>query len=597
MQGLSNEENALMVVSLMRDWGIRRVILSPGSANMAVSRSIQASGCFETYSAVDERSAAYMACGLASESGEAIAISCTGATSSRDYLPGLTEAYHRKLPVLALLSMNDSRDVGNLTTQIVDRSQPPRDAVRRFASIPPIESPRDRAFARLEVNRAMLELFRDGGGPVAIEVITTGEGFDTDSLPEGLAIGWQSAADQSGWPGIDGYRRVAVFIGAHAPFSEAETEALESFAVSRDAVVMCDVSSGYRGSRAFWSALACAQLEDNPEAETLRPDLVIHLGEESGDYETRNFLIASGADVWRVSPDGEMRETFGRLREVFQSNPLEFFGHYATAGAGAPGGYVSAWRAYDAGLRSGIPELPFSNAWMAGRLSGSLPPESSIHLAILSSLSSRDFFPVPEGVTCSANTGGFGIDGCVSTALGESLATPGRLHICVVGDLAFFYDMNCLGNRHVSPNFRVLLVNNGLGMTFKLSNNRGYALGAVANEFVAAEGHNVPRFPLEEGSPLRGVSPARAWAESLGFRYLSARTKDEFEANVGEFVSPSSDRPVLLECFTSEGDEREARDLLVGIDGRRTASSEVKRMAKEVLPTSVIGGMKRLLGK
>lgn len=150
--------------------------------------------------------------------------------------------------------------------------------------------------------------------------------------------------------------------------------------------------------------------------------------------------------------------------------------------------------------------------------------------------------------------------------------------------------------RIIKRYFRVLLVNNGLGMTFKLSNNRGYALGSVANEFVAAEGHNVPRFPLEEISPLRGVSPARAWAESFGFRYLSARTKGEFEAAVGEFVSTSSDRPVLFECFTRDPDERAARGFLVGIDGRRTASSEMKRVAKGVLPTGVIGGMRKLLG-
>ena len=46
---------------------------------------------FEMYSSVDERSAAYMACGMAAESGEVVVLSCTGATASRNYVSGLTE--------------------------------------------------------------------------------------------------------------------------------------------------------------------------------------------------------------------------------------------------------------------------------------------------------------------------------------------------------------------------------------------------------------------------------------------------------------------------------------------------------------------------
>lgn len=601
MNGLSNEENALMVVAIMRDRGVKRAILSPGSANMAITRTIQEAGCFEVYSSVDERSAAYMACGLASATGEPVAISCTGATSSLDYLPGLTEAYHRKLPVLALLSMNDARDVGNLTTQVIDRSRLPRDSVRYFASISPIESPKGRAYARLEINRAVSALSRDGGGPAAIEVLTTNEGFGANALPTGLAIGWHSVLNEDEWPVMHGYHRVAVFIGAHAQFESDEVDALDSFAASHDSVVMCDLSSGYRGDRALWTALACAQLPGNPEEECLRPDLIVHLGEESGDYETRDFLtraVRAGTVVWRVSPDGEVRETFGGLREVFQASPEAFFSHYADAAKDYESlDFAAEWQSYDARVRAAMPELPFSNLWAAQRLSDHLPTGSSLHLAILSSLSSRDFFPVPEGVTCSANTGGFGIDGCVSTALGESLADPERIQFCVVGDLAFFYDMNCLGNRHVSPNFRVMLVNNGLGMTFKLSNNRGFALGPAANEFVAAEGHNIPRFPVAKGSSLEGISPAQAWAESLGFKYLFADSKESFDDAVGEFVSPDSVCPILFECFTHEVDERTARDAISSIDGRLTAKEEAKRVAKKVLPKNVFGGVKRVLGR
>ena len=69
----------------------------------------------------------------------------------------------------------------------------------------------------------------------------------------------------------------------------------------------------------------------------------------------------------------------------------------------------------------------------------------------------------------SSNTGGFGIDGSLSTIIGAALANKEIIHYCVLGDLAFFYDMNALGNHNVGNNVRILLVNNGRGTEFRLS--------------------------------------------------------------------------------------------------------------------------------
>ena len=87
------EKNVQMLVYLMKAHGVRKVIASPGTTNVTFVASLQQDPYFEIYSAADERSAAYMAWGLAAESGEPVAISCTGATASRNYIPGLTEAY------------------------------------------------------------------------------------------------------------------------------------------------------------------------------------------------------------------------------------------------------------------------------------------------------------------------------------------------------------------------------------------------------------------------------------------------------------------------------------------------------------------------
>lgn len=100
----TTESNVQIIVSLLKAHGIHLAVASTGTTNMCLVGSLQNDPYFTVYSSVDERSAAYMACGLSEQTGESVVLSCTGATASRNYYPGLTEAYYKKLPVIAITS-------------------------------------------------------------------------------------------------------------------------------------------------------------------------------------------------------------------------------------------------------------------------------------------------------------------------------------------------------------------------------------------------------------------------------------------------------------------------------------------------------------
>ena len=68
----TDEINTLILISLLKAHGIKKVIASPGTTNISFVGSIQFDPYFEIYSAVDERAAAFMACGLAEESNEPV---------------------------------------------------------------------------------------------------------------------------------------------------------------------------------------------------------------------------------------------------------------------------------------------------------------------------------------------------------------------------------------------------------------------------------------------------------------------------------------------------------------------------------------------
>ena len=392
--------------------------------------------------------------------------------------------------------------------------------------------------------------------------------------------------------------KIAVVLGAEPAYTEKQVVALESFVASTNAVVLTNNVSGYHGKYAIQASLACQQLGgDNPMLQTLSPDLIVHLGEQSASYEINVFLNGSSARVWRISPDGEFRKRFGNLENVFESSGLSFFEHYGQLKLTASHPYFEAWKSYDEHVRSMIPEFPFSNLWIGKTLSGKIPNNSVIHFGILNSVRSWNNYVFGPSVETASNVGGFGIDGDMSTLIGASLASPNRLHFVVLGDLAFFYDMNALGNRHLGGNVRILLVNNNVGAEFKMSTHIGSQFGEHSDDYVAAGRHNINHFSgdAHRGRPVEGPSPAQAWAQSLGFKYLSATSKEEFNEAYEEFLAEEINRPILFECFTRPADEDAAHEMVLSIDTTRTLKGEMKQALKKVLPRNAINQLKKVV--
>ncbi len=193
----TKERNVQILISLLKAHGIRRVIASPGTTNMTFIGSIQNDPFFHIWSSVDERSAAYLACGMAAESGEPVVISCTGATASRNYLPGLTEAYYRKLPVLAVTSHRGEAQIGHLLDQQIDRRVIPNDVAVEKVTLPMVDAPEDERFCVIEANKAILALKMNGGGPVHINMYTRyNPDFSVKEIPPVPVINRYTDVDQ-----------------------------------------------------------------------------------------------------------------------------------------------------------------------------------------------------------------------------------------------------------------------------------------------------------------------------------------------------------------------------------------------------------------
>ena len=198
----TTERNCQIVIALLKAHGIHRIIASPGTTNIAFVGSVQADPFFHVYSAVDERHAGYLAVGMAAESGEPVVLSCTGATASRNYLPALTEAYYRKLPVLALTSSQVFMHLGQLHPQMIDRTQIQHDVANVSVWCPIAVSEEVAHYCERVVNEAILALKWRGGGPAHINLETLfSRDFTVEALPSVKKIERYTLADAfESWP-------------------------------------------------------------------------------------------------------------------------------------------------------------------------------------------------------------------------------------------------------------------------------------------------------------------------------------------------------------------------------------------------------------
>lgn len=186
-----------------------------------------------------------------------------------------------------------------------------------------------------------------------------------------------------------------------------------------------------------------------------------------------------------------------------------------------------------------------------------------------------NFTQGPKYLLGYSNTGGFGIDGCVSSLVGASLAYPNKVYYGVVGDLAFFYDMNALGNRHIGNNIRLIVVNNGRGQQFRNPYSAGGSFGEFADTYIAAAGHNGDQ----------SQSLLMHFAQDLGFRYFSASNKEELLQIIPQFTKKEIEESIVLEVFTDTNDESESLRIICNlkIDVTMEIVKHAKRIGRKIL--------------
>ena len=565
----TNIENIDIIVKLLKVNGIRDLVISPGGTNMAIINAVQNDCYFNCYSIVDERSAAYAAIGIYLQRKMPVALICTSAQATRNYIPGLTEAFYKRVPLLAITMEKHPRFKYQEYMQAPDQTSLPNDSVKKSFELPYISDINDYYHSLRVVNEAIFELSNNGMGPVQLcvpwldfklenikPVFRTIKKFNcTDIKTENFSN-----------------KKILVLIGEHLPFSLEERLALEKFSRNTNSVIYVNHLSNYYSKYTIEGNLLLLT-SNKEEILMLQPDILISIGGQSGDYPfylafSNNNLVSM--EHWRVCQDGSVVDTYDKLTRVYQGTIVDFFNNVNSSCTCHS--YYEQWRQLSNKKVNDI-AVPFSHISVAQYLHDKIPNDSIMQFSILNSLRIWNLFNIDSSIECYSNVGAFGIDGGLSTLIGQSIVTD-KLCFMIIGDLAFFYDMNSLCIRDIGKNVRILLINNNGGIEFKLHGENK----KVQDRFIAAANYH--------GS-------AQGWAESCGFDYYSASNMDDLISVSSKFVS-YSEKPILLEVFVEDYDESDA--YLKVFDENRTKSfSEsvsVKNMVKGIIGENTYNKLK-----
>ena len=518
---------ALTLVDELAAQGVTDVVVSPGSRSAPLSLAVAAHEGLRMHVRVDERSAAFLALGLARGSGRPAAVVCSSGTATANYHPAVMEADAAGVGVVVLTADRppELRDIG--ANQTATQQHLYGGAVRWFHEVS-AGGDRTGVYLRSVVARAVAlavggvappgpvhlngplrePLLEEtatalpghpGGAPVATSrSARSGPASPMGGLGPDRArsrAGDSTSAGSAGWlpdpREVLGGRRGLVIAGEGAVGGDDVLDV----AAALGWPVIAEPTSGLRRREpavrtGHWLAASEAFVAAH------RPDVVVQLGRPVLSRAVA-AIVAGCDDVIVCDP---LERGWDPQRNARLVLPVAFADWVApmVAGSDPVGGWLDAW--LDADRRAGavvdrlLEDSDEPTELGVVRDLARLMPADSV-LTVASSLAIRhlnETMPVREGLRVVGNRGVSGIDGFVSTAVGVALAHDGP-SAALAGDLSMVHDMTGLviGPDEPVPALPIVVINNDGGGIFDLL-PYGSQLAPATFRRLFATPHGVP---------------------------------------------------------------------------------------------------------
>lgn len=551
-------------IHTLSEHNVRTVVISPGSRSTPLAMLFEEHPDIQTYLDIDERSAGFLALGLAKASAQPVALLCTSGTAAANYYPAVIEAYLSHVPLIVITSDRPYELQHVAAPQTVDQQGMYGRHVKHYFQLELSEHD----LSLLDYNQAL------ASRAVAISVgLPNGPVHLNVPLREPLVPGRLNAV-----PEINGRAMTEMTINRGVlTLGRNQLEAISERIISaKKGVIICGITDTDArtlgiielAEHAGFPILAdpLSQLRRGPHsmdaiietydtflrnehiASSFKPDLIIRFGAPPVSKAVKlwmerqacaNFVFDGGME-WR-DPTSKATEMIYCDERHFCEDLLPLINKKDNTE------WLHSWLAINrttkAVLSSIRDEQLLSEEKVFLKLAEWLPEKANLFVGNSMPIRELDsfLFTRSQSAQIFANRGANGIDGVVSTAVGVALSR--QRAILVIGDLSFFHDMNgLLAARQNQANLTIILVNNDGGGIFSF----------------LPQASDKTHFESLFGTP-HGLDFAHA-AELYGADYTKISDWEAFDAELDE--SQTIDGLNIIEIPTKREDNVEKHHVL-----------------------------------
>jgi len=457
---------------------IAHVVICPGSRNAPFIIDLANHSAINTYSIVDERSAAFFALGIAQQSGRPAVVISTSGTAALNFAPALAEAYYQRIPLIAVTGDRPEEWIDQGEGQSIRQKDVFTNFCKGSFDLGHDFSDTDRLwYFNRQLNEAFAICDLAPKGPIHLNFQLRESLYETTSdrvqtrfiekvqLNQSLSIEEIESAVKE----LSSSKRILVLAG-QLNASEDLSRHLSAFASLGQVVVFTETHSNLHAEN-FVSTIDRWIMGAGEMAQLIgETEILITIGTNIISRKIKEILRKSAAQHWHIDEGNVSLDTFRKLSRVYPVLPKEFFcalngkvlsnGSFAKEVLEINQGIAEKASRYLTGSK-------FSDLSAIHSVLNAVPSGYDIQMGNSSIVRYFQLYDSRSDLTYFGNRGVSGIDGCTSTAIGASFISE-KPTLLVSGDLAFLYDSNAFWNKHRSENLKIVVVNNGGGGIFRI---------------------------------------------------------------------------------------------------------------------------------
>jgi 2-succinyl-5-enolpyruvyl-6-hydroxy-3-cyclohexene-1-carboxylate synthase len=473
---------------------VTHAVVCPGSRCAPLTLAFSRHDKINVRTFSDERSAGFIALGLAQQSNKPVVMVCTSGSAGYNFAPAIAEAFFAQTPLLVFTADRPSEWIAQHDGQTIHQTELYGKHVKKSYQLP---QQYDHADDQWAVNRIINEAInlsmQEPKGPVHINVPFREPFYPAPKekityskdvrIIEEVRNQYEITAEQADqlkreW---NKYNKVLVVAGQHE-YDTALMAALDAFAKAQPAAIVGDITANLNSldMSILHTDVFLAHAPEDVK-KSLRPDLLITFGKSVLSKSLKLYLRKHSPKAhWHIQSAGLVADSFQSITKIINTTPTAFFEAIQSLEKRKQfenqkqTNYQRLWEMEELravrSIRDFFTKEAFGELELVHEILRQLPPLCNVHLANSMSVRYANLVGLNDprkNINVFSNRGTSGIDGCSSTAVGHSLLNE-LPNFLITGDVAFFYDRNAFWHNYPLPNLRVILLNNHGGIIFKM---------------------------------------------------------------------------------------------------------------------------------